>query len=140
MNMFSTRRPETQSSTPPPVPAQSSGNGHAVSGPTRSGALLSRGVTIKGTVKFSDELLIDGEVEGAIDSTGNLTIGEHASIKGEIKSKSVKVRGTVEGDIVASERCELQAGCTLHGDIEAPRLVVDEHATFCGSAKVAPPS
>ena len=100
--------------------------------------LLSRGVSTKGTVKFSGELLIDGEVEGEIDSTGTLIIGEHASIKGEVKSKSIKVRGTVEGDIVASERCELQAGCTLHGDIQAPRLVVDEHATFCGSARVAP--
>jgi cytoskeletal protein CcmA (bactofilin family) len=104
---------------------------------SKSGGLLSRGVSIKGTVKFSDELLIDGEVEGTIDSTGTLTVGEHASIKGEIKTKSIKVRGTVHGDIVATERCELQAGCTLQGDIEAPRLIVDENATFCGSAKVA---
>ena len=136
MNMFSTRRPETQSSTPTP----SNSNGHGGSPSTQSGGLLSRGVKIKGTVKFTSELLIDGEVEGTIDSTGNLTIGEHASIRGEIKTKSVKVRGSVEGDIFATERCELQAGCTLHGDIEAPRLVVDEHATFCGSAKVAPQS
>jgi len=140
MNMFSTRKPEPQPSTPPPVPAQSSGNGRGVSASTQSGGLLSRGVKIKGTVKFANELLIDGEVEGNIDSTGSLTIGEHASIKGEIKSKSVKVLGTVEGNIVATERCELQAGCTLQGDIEAPRLVVDEHATFLGSAKVTPKS
>jgi len=140
MNMFSTRKPEPQSSTPPPIPAQSSGNGRTVSPSTQSGGLLSRGVTIKGTVKFTNELLIDGEVEGTIDSTGSLTIGEHASIKGEIKSKSVKVRGTVEGNIIATERCELQAGCTLQGDIEAPRLVVDENATFLGSAKVTPKS
>lgn len=134
MNMFSTRRTETDPVTPRPVPTQSNGS----SASAHSGGLLSRGVSIKGEVKFRDELLIDGEVEGTIDSTGTLTVGEHASIRGEIKSKSVKVRGTVEGDIFASERCELQAGCTLHGDIEAPRLVVDEHATFCGSAKVAP--
>lgn len=135
MNMFSTRRPEpmTASTQPPPTP-----HSNGSSAPTRAGGLLSRGVSIKGTVKFTDELVIDGEVEGTIDSTGTLTIGEHASIRGQIKSRSVKVRGAVEGDIVASERCELSAGCTLHGDIEAPRLVVDEHATFCGSAKVAP--
>jgi cytoskeletal protein CcmA (bactofilin family) len=48
----------------------------------------------------------------------------------------VKVRGTVEGNIFVAERCELQAGCTLRGDIEAPRLMVDENATFVGSAKV----
>ena len=73
--------------------------------PTPSGAILSRGVSIKGSVKFLKELLIDGEVEG---------------------------------NIFVTERCELQAGCTLRGDIEAPRLMVEENATFCGSAKVGP--
>jgi cytoskeletal protein CcmA (bactofilin family) len=104
--------------------------------PTQSGALLSRGVSIKGSVKFLNELVIDGEMEGTIDSTGTLTIGEHARIRGEIRTKSVKVRGTVEGNIFVTERCELQAGCTLRGDIEAPRLMVDEDARFLGSAKV----
>ena len=106
--------------------------------PTQSGALLSRGVSIKGSVKLVNSLIIDGEVEGTIDSTGTLTIGEHARIRGEIRTKSVKVRGTVEGNIFVTERCELQAGCTLRGDIEAPRLMVEENATFCGSAKVGP--
>jgi cytoskeletal protein CcmA (bactofilin family) len=105
--------------------------------PTQSGAVLSRGVSIKGSVKFLNELLIDGELEGTIDSTGMLTVGEHAHIRGEIRTKSVKVRGTVEGNVFVTERCELQAGCTLRGDIEAPRLMVDENATFFGSAKVA---
>jgi cytoskeletal protein CcmA (bactofilin family) len=136
MNMFSTRKPEPAPSPAPTAPAQT--NGATASADARG--LLSRGVSIKGTVKFSNELLIDGEVEGEINSTGALTIGEHASIRGEVRSKSVKVRGTVEGDIFATERCELQAGCTLKGDIEAPRLVVDENATFLGSAKVTPKS
>jgi len=103
---------------------------------TQSGARLSRGVSIKGSVKFLNELLIDGDVEGTIDSTGMLTIGEHARIRGDIRTKSVKVQGTVEGNIFVTERCELQAGCRSRGDIEAPRLVVDENATFLGSAKV----
>jgi cytoskeletal protein CcmA (bactofilin family) len=81
-------------------------------------------------------LLFDGEVGGTIDSTGTLTLGEHALIRGEIRTKSVKVRGTVEGSIFVTELCELQAGRTLRSDIEAPRLMVEENATFCGSAKV----
>jgi cytoskeletal protein CcmA (bactofilin family) len=140
--MFSTRKPEPQPSTPPPPPpprvVEPQPNGASAS--AKSGGVLSRGVFIKGTVKFSEELVIDGEVEGAIESGGKLTIGEHALIRGEIRSKSIKVRGTVEGDIFATERCELQAGCTLKGDIEAPRLVVDENAAFLGSAKVTPKS
>jgi cytoskeletal protein CcmA (bactofilin family) len=137
MNMFSTRKSDpTPVATPTPIPTPARSNGAHSS--AASGGLLSRGVSIKGTVKSRDELLIDGEVEGTIEATGTLTIGEHASIKGEIKTKSIKVRGTVQGDIFATERCELQAGCTLQGDIEAPRLIVDENATFCGSTRVAP--
>jgi cytoskeletal protein CcmA (bactofilin family) len=139
MQMFTnTRRPEA---TAPPVepakmpPLAQPSNRTTV--PSRSGGILSSGVSIKGSVKFLNELLIDGEVEGTIDSPGTLTVGEQARIRGEIKAKSVTVRGTVEGNISATERCELQAGCTLRGDIEAPRLVVDENATFFGSAKIA---
>jgi len=124
--------PASQSASPPAVSEQ----GNRTLTPARPGGLLSRGVSIKGSVKFLNELLIDGEVEGTIDSPGKLSIGEHAQITGEIRAKSVKVRGTVEGNIFATERCELQSGCTLHGDIEVPRLVVDENATFLGSAKV----
>jgi cytoskeletal protein CcmA (bactofilin family) len=124
--------PASQSVNPPVVSEQP----NRTLTPARPGGLLSRGVSIKGSVKFLNELVIDGEVEGTIDSPGKLSIGEHAQISGEIRAKSVKVRGTVEGNIFATERCELQSGCTLRGDIEVPRLVVDENATFLGSAKV----
>ncbi len=132
MAMFSSRKPEAAD---PASPEQSNGGPASA----RSGGLLSRGVSIIGSVKFRDQLLIDGEVKGDISSTGALTIGEHASIHGEVRAKSVKLRGRVEGNIFATERCELQAGCTLRGDIEAPRFVVDENATFLGSAKVGTP-
>jgi cytoskeletal protein CcmA (bactofilin family) len=142
MQMFSSRKqdpppPPTPMEKPRPVVAPDQSN--RAPEPKRSGGILSRGVSIKGTVKFNNELLIDGEVEGRIQSSGLLTIGEHARIKGEIRSKAVYLRGNVEGNIFATERCELQAGCTLKGDIEAPRFVVDEHATFLGSAKVGTP-
>src|SRR4029434_8734309 len=79
--------------------------------PTQSGALLSRGVSRKGSVKFLNELLIDGEVEGTIDSTGTLTLGEHAHIRGEIRTKSVKVGGTVGGNYFVCYSCDIHAGC-----------------------------
>jgi cytoskeletal protein CcmA (bactofilin family) len=143
MQMFSGSRkvePVTpMAPTPPPPPhrPETPQNG-AVEAP-RAGGILSSGVSIKGSVKFQKELLIDGEVEGKIDSNGRLTIGEHAKIKGEIRTKSVVVDGTVDGNITAGERCELRSGCTVRGDIESPRLVVDEAATFIGSAKIATP-
>ena len=99
--------------------------------------MLSSGVSIVGDVTFKTELVIDGEVEGSITSTGTLTVGEHARIRGEIRAGSVTVQGTVEGNVFATERCGLEAGATVRGDIEAPRLAVDEEATFLGSAKIS---
>lgn len=138
MSMFNRKSESVSQENQPAKPhaITEPSNGTAVTG---SGGVLSRGVSIKGSVKFLSELVIDGEVEGTIDSPGKLWISEHGQIKGEIRAKSVKVQGNVEGDIFASERCELQAGCVLQGDIEAPRLVVDENAAFCGNAKVAMP-
>jgi cytoskeletal protein CcmA (bactofilin family) len=133
---FAPRRGTEAPQTNRPDPSVVSGPSDRTFTPTQSCALLSQEVSIKGSVKFLNALVIDGEVEGTIDSSGTLTIGEHARIRGEIRAKSVKVRGTVEGNISVSERCELQAGCALHGDIEAPRLMVDENATFVGNAKV----
>jgi cytoskeletal protein CcmA (bactofilin family) len=140
MSMFNRKsEPEAPITQPVNPPTVSPPPPKGTITPARSGGLLSRGVSIKGSVKFLNELRIDGEVEGTIDSPGKLSIGEHAQVKGEIKAKSVTVRGTIEGNILATERCELAAGCTLRGDIEAPRLVVDENAAFVGSAKVAMP-
>jgi len=130
--MFSTRKPESE---PPAIPPQPNGSSTS----SQSPGFLSSGVSITGTVKFRNELVIDCNVEGSIDSTGSLTIAENGFIRGEVRAKSVKLRGRVEGNVFATERCELQAGCTLRGDIEAPRFVVDENATFLGSAKVGTP-
>ena len=141
MQMFSSSRkvePAAPMATPPPPPAP------AKPDPAPNGAIdlnrggtLSSGVSIKGTVNFEKELTLDCEVEGTINSQGRLTVGRQARIKGDIKTRSVVVDGTVNGNITAGERCELRAGCTVNGDIEAPRLVVDEAASFVGSAKIA---
>ena len=137
MAMFTSRKPEPAPPATEPQPRPANPEPNRVTSSAQPGGLLSGGVSIKGSVKFRNALLIDGEVEGEIDSTGALTIGEHARIRGTIRAKSVVVRGTIDGNIFASERCELGPGCTLRGDIEAPRLVVDENATFLGSAKIA---
>jgi cytoskeletal protein CcmA (bactofilin family) len=132
MQMFTpTPKTESTGSTPPSAPNAAGSNGRS------SGGVLSSGVSIKGSVKFTNELVIDGEVEGSIDSGGRLTVGKNGHITGEVRTGSVTVYGTIDGNVTAVERCELHSGCTLRGDIEAPRLVVDEEATFLGSAKIA---
>jgi cytoskeletal protein CcmA (bactofilin family) len=97
---------------------------------------VSSGVSIKGEVTFGSELVIDGEVEGNITSTGRLIVGTHATVVGNIQVGFVTIQGVVEGDIVATERCALEAGAKLQGDVESPRLAVDENASFIGSATI----
>ncbi len=111
------------------TPATQSGN---------SRNLLSSDVEIKGSIKFQNDLTIDGKVEGEIASPGNLTVGENAEIKGEIKTKSVTVHGKVFGNITVDERCELKGRSVLQGDLKAARLVIEEGATFVGKSEVTP--
>jgi cytoskeletal protein CcmA (bactofilin family) len=141
MQMFSSSRKVEpampMTATPPAPPAKPEPTPNGAVETSRSGGTLSSGVSIKGSVKFQKELTLDCEVEGRIDSQGRLTVGKQAKIKGDIQTRSVIVDGTVNGNITAAERCELRAGCSVNGDIEAPRLVVDEAASFIGSAKIA---
>src|SRR5262249_3711410 len=99
--------------------------------------VLSSDVEIKGTIKFQKELLIDGKVEGEINSDGVLTVGENADIRAEIKTKSITIYGKVQGNISVSERCELKSKCTLQGDLKAARLIIEEGATFIGKSEVS---
>src|SRR5256884_5583237 len=97
--------------------------------------VLSSDVEIKGSIKFQKELLIDGKVEGEINSDGVLTIGENADIRGEIKTKSITVYGKVHGNITVAERCELKSKCTLQGALKAGRLIMEEGSVFIATSK-----
>ena len=93
---------------------------------------LDQGIDIVGTIKFSSDMIIDGKVEGEIQSdSGTVTIGENALIKGDVKAGVVKMYGQVEGSIT-SERCELKAKSELRGDIKTKKLTMEEGAVLSG--------
>src|SRR5256885_14279673 len=127
MQMFSSSRKTEPAApmapTPPPPQQPAAKPNPAPNGATdiNKGGTLSSGVSIKGTVKFKKELLIDCEVEGTIDSQGRLTVGKQARIKGDIKTRSVIVDGTVNGNITAGGRWAFRPGCPAHGGNGAPR-------------------
>ncbi len=99
---------------------------------------LAADVEIKGSIKFQNDLTVDGKIEGEILSSGVLTVGENAEIRGEIKTKSVTVFGKVHGNITVEERCELKSRAVLQGDLKAARLVIEDGATFVGKSEVTP--
>lgn len=99
---------------------------------------LSSDVEVKGTLKFQNDLVFDGKIEGEIASNATLTVGKSAHVQGEVKSKSVIIHGSVQGNIDAAERVELKATAQLIGDLRAGRIIIEDGATFVGKSEVSP--
>lgn len=104
--------------------------------------VLNADVCVVGKLRFTDELLVDGSVEGEISSDGILTVGENATIqagvdnKVAIQTQSAIIRGKVSGDIVVTDRIELSSTAELVGDVSAARISVQEGAVFIGNCHV----
>ncbi|HEV2275290.1 MAG TPA: polymer-forming cytoskeletal protein, partial [Acidobacteriaceae bacterium] len=89
-------------------------------------AVIGRSVQIRGEVKGSEDLLVDGQVEGTITLTeSRLTVGPHANVTANVAARDVILLGRLSGNIKASGRVELRKGCNLVGDIYANRLSIE---------------
>lgn len=105
---------------------------------TTSKNVLNSDVEIKGSLKFSGELTLEGKLEGEVQTDGVLNLGDTAVVNGNINAQSVVVRGKVNGNINAKEKIEIKAKAELFGDIRATKLVVEEGVTFVGKTEVNP--
>ena len=98
--------------------------------------VLAQGIEITGSIKFSNDMIIDGKVDGQVESEkGKVTIGENAVIKGDIKAGEVTMYGKVEGT-VNSTRCELKPKSELKGDIKTKSLAMEEGALLSGQTQI----
>lgn len=104
--------------------------------------VLNSDVTVVGVLRFTDDLLVDGSVEGEITSDGELTVGANATItageknKVAVRTKSAIIHGRVTGDIVVSDRVELASTAELVGDVTASKISIQEGAVFIGHCMV----
>jgi cytoskeletal protein CcmA (bactofilin family) len=104
-------------------------------------ASIGKSVQIRGEVKGSEDLLVDGVVEGTITLTeSRLTIGPNARVQANVSARDVVVIGSLDGDIDATGRVELRAGANLKGDIHAARLSIEENALFSGKVDLLQPT
>jgi len=95
---------------------------------------IGKSVVIKGELSGSEDLTIEGHVEGRIDLKDNvLTIGPNGKIKAEVFAKAVIVLGEVNGNIAASEKVDIRDGGSVDGDIVSPKVAIAEGAHFRGS-------
>ena len=95
---------------------------------------IGKSVVIKGELSGSEDLTIEGHVEGKIELKDNvLTIGPNGRIKAAVFAKAVIVLGEVNGNIAASEKVDIRDGGSVDGDIVSPKVAIAEGAHFRGS-------
>jgi cytoskeletal protein CcmA (bactofilin family) len=97
-------------------------------------ANIGKSVVIKGELEGSEDLTIEGRIEGTIRLKDHvLTIGPNARINAQVFAKSVVVVGTVRGNMTASEKVDIRHGASVDGDVVSPRVAIAEGAQFQGT-------
>jgi cytoskeletal protein CcmA (bactofilin family) len=95
---------------------------------------IGKSVVIKGELNGSEDLTIEGQVEGKIELRQNvLTIGANGRIKAQVFAKAVIILGEVTGNVTASEKVDIRDNGSVDGDITSPRVAIAEGAHFRGS-------
>lgn len=127
--------PMNSTTSPAPGPAPSK----QLSGvPTSSNAVacLSQGIRIKGEITGSEDLFIDGNVEGKLTfRNAVLTVGPNANVKADIDAREIVVRGRVEGRLDGSERVQIWHTAKVNGDIRSQRIAIEDGAEFRGKVE-----
>ena len=104
----------------------------------RMAAWVGKALLIQGKVISSENLTIDGRVEGTIElGEHSLTIGAGASVEADLVAQTILISGSVAGNVNASVKVDLQATATVNGDIVSPVLVMADGAVVTGKVNVA---
>jgi len=100
-------------------------------------AHIGKSVVIKGELSGSEDLYIDGTVEGTIQLQGNnLVIGPNGHVHADINAKGVEIQGKLEGNIHATDSAELRKSAVILGDITTQRIAIEDGAYFKGKVEV----
>jgi cytoskeletal protein CcmA (bactofilin family) len=106
---------------------------------TRNTAVIGSTIKIKGEVSGDENLIIEGSVEGSVALSGHdLTIGQKGQVKADLNAKTVKVDGSVTGDITGAEKVIITKSGKVLGNIVAPRVTLEDGAKFKGSIDMDP--
>src|SRR5215472_10367832 len=96
--------------------------------PTSGGfAHIGKSVLIKGELSGSEDIYVDGQVEGSIQLLGNsLTLGPNGRVRANVSAKNVTIGGTLDGNIQATERTEMRKTAVVNGDVQTRRISIEE--------------
>ena len=99
-------------------------------------SILGENCKFTGDVEAKGTLRIDGILDGKIEASDTVIVGKGGTVKGQIHAAHAVVSGTVEGNIFAKRKVELEAGSKLIGDVESVSLVIEDGVFFEGSSKM----
>jgi cytoskeletal protein CcmA (bactofilin family) len=100
-------------------------------------AHIGKSVVVKGELSGSEDLYVDGNVEGSIELRNHsLIVGPNGKVQATVTAKAVMIQGNVEGAITASDRVELKKTAVLNGDITTQRVAIEEGAAFRGKVDI----
>jgi len=91
---------------------------------------------IKGDITSSEEIVVDGEVEGKLEVQQGLTVGPHGKVRADIQAREVVISGDVRGNVVVTEKITVHRNGSLIGDIKTAGIVIDDGAYFKGSIDI----
>ncbi len=105
-----------------------------------SGGIITSTLLIKGELRGSEDLYIDGEVQGTIELTnGRVTIGPHGKISADVDAREIVVRGKVTGSLLGRDRVEIGSTGEVHGDISTLRISIGEGAQIHSKVEIDRP-
>jgi cytoskeletal protein CcmA (bactofilin family) len=118
---FGTQGPGLANSTSSPNPA----------------ACISQGIRIKGEVTGTEDLFVDGQVEGKLNLTANscLTVGPNGDVKADLNAREIIVRGRVEGKIIARDKLLIGSTGQITGEVQTDRLAIEDGALLRGKVE-----
>src|SRR5947199_8243156 len=113
----------------------SSDSSNSLSGSPKAAASISQGIRVKGEVTGTEDLFVDGFVEGKLNLTSDccLTVGPNGNVKADLVAREIIVRGKVEGKVIARDKLQIGSTGEITGEVQTGRLVIEDGATLRGT-------
>ncbi|MBM4386441.1 MAG: polymer-forming cytoskeletal protein [Deltaproteobacteria bacterium] len=97
-----------------------------------AGSVISKGITIKGNIEGTEDIVVEGAVEGGVVLDSTLTVSPSGNVKADVSVHTLTVEGAVEGNVEVEDCVLLRANSSFKGNIKAPRVIVESGAMVNG--------
>ena len=125
--------PPNPPAVPPPAPIAGTASAPRGERPTH----ISKTLYLKGTITGSEDLFVDGKLEGSVELPNNsITVGVNGQVQANVTAREVVILGKLNGNVTAADRVEIRAQGALTGDVSAARISIEDGAFFKGGIDI----